>query len=1229
MQENAVNVSGNNNNTKKEITTHKDGPRGKSMDPIKDTARNPTNRTRGGSTCAVRNESSSPNIKLSSPFSAKSPRGGQGGRGKGGGRGRGGGRGGVGAKGGGRGGGSIIPDYSDSEDSSSDSDGPSSYNRNNSTSKVSPSIHAKGKNKERDDEEEDEDDDDVVIEEYYETTMAGNRMITQDTSRDGWKTVKGKIDMECDKDVGQNVHDSTPKYAAIDLVVPPSVGQSNQERSPGSEGREGSPSVFRFQGQKKSPRRRGKRGDGPSNRESTSDGETEVNRELSRNTTPKRNDCKQPERRRDQQNVDLKRAEGSKNKSGHPSQTESGHKPTAPSQECLEVPSHEWTPEKSSPKPRRARVRRKRNRTLSSSEDQSQASPESRDGNSPSVAAEGLPSEGDTWNEDTAPGEEEIWVTDTVSDGLDEELMKEENVIEEDDTVSGKDSVKDGDLAEEDDTVSGDLGEKLVKESTMEDSLRTELDALSLEDDQGNMTVDAKSNCEFTIGGAVEESDKIGGAVEEPDKIGGAVEEPDKIGGTVEEPDMEALSQSPTSKQSSSTNQPTGDADSSTVLEERGAQKEAIMETSPTSYTPDLTPAAGQMTMLSLAMLPRMGANTLERLGALSGILQYGSDDDTGSEALSENNNKELDREGELEGEVIGEEVQKNRSQSPLYIDAIGKMEESKSTITSVGDGPTGSYTEDALTRIMYPGPDHFGAPYRSKVGVSYAKSEVIASPQAGQSSVTLVPSLESENWEYDSKTELGYTKTSSPAPRPRKTPRRRIQIEERPKIDPGMKEKFLTENWSLPDFPLESEGSISGGFEIVKSVGACEAVVLKTTGTYTHAKDFSLVYNLLNSSFTTENEDNFKVLICNARNINHDNIIDNQEESKNVGSTLLLDKGCSTEDLDVSTEESDMEFLQTCFPEVIPDDLKDIFQQCGSSLEWTVNILLDAGYEYNVAKETDEGAEGMGERNLRLEMPETKDSADSLQSPPPLAKICSERLQSESIPFSLVEEKLAESNVSRYQEMQHLRQWKDEEIIEEFKDCHYLFPQPQPAQYPDSEQNLAEESFTGLQYLLPRPQPEEVEKDFTEAKLVGATVGDYESQESSPELDSWKYKYSPLTRPSSSKLILPHSSSPTGKVVPPKSSSVGGNDAKLHKHITKPAARSSLPSQGKRSPSKPLQKPTNRNEEEEVEEKWRADVAETPGLVLSLNQGLANQLQELFGAVGYHLSAPGKEIVP
>ena len=1208
MQENAVNVSGNNNNAKKEITSHKDAPRGKSMDPIKDTVRNPTDRTRGGSTCAVRNESSSPNIKLSSPFSAKSPRGGRGGRGKGGGgRGRGGGREGVGAKGGGRGGGSIIPDYSDSDDSSSDSDGPSSYKRNNSSSKVSHNLHAKDKKEEQDD-EEDDDDDDVVIEEYYETTMAGNRMMTQDTSRDGGRTVKGKIDLECcDKDVGQNVHNSTAKDAAIDLVVPPGVGQSNQEISPGSEGREGSPSVFRFQGQKKSPRRRGKRGGGASNRESTSDGETEVKREQSRNTTPKRSDRKQPERRRDQANVDLKRAEGSKNK-GHPSQTESGHNPTTSSHDCLEVPGQEQTPEKSSPKPRRARVRRKRNRTLSSSEDQSQASPESRDGMSSSVAAEGSAPEGDTWNEETAPGEEEIWVTDTVSDGLDEELIKEENLIEEDDTASGKDFVKDVNLTEEDDSVSGDLGEKLVEEQNPTDEvLTTELEALSLEDDQGKLTVDANSNSDFTIGGAVEEPDKIGGAVEEPDE--------------------EALSQSHTSKLNSSNNQPTGDADSSTVVEERGAEKEAIKETSPRPYTPDLTPAAGQMTMLSLAMLPRMGANTLERLGALSGILQYGSDDDTGSEALSENNNKELDREGELEGEVIGEEVQKNRSQSPLYIDAIGEMEESKSTISSVGDGPTGSYTEDALTRIMYPGPDHFGAPYRSKVGVSYAKSEVIPSPQVGQSSVTLVPSLESDNWEYHSKAELGSTKTSSPAPRPRKTPRRRIQMEERPKIDPGMKEKFLTENWALPDFPLESEGSISGGFEIVKSVGACEAVVLKTTGTYTHAKDFSLVYNLLNSSFTTEDEDNFKVLICNARNINHDNKGENQEESKNVGSTLLLDKGCSTEDLDLSTEESDMEFLQTCFPEVIPEDLKDIFQQCGSSLEWTVNILLDAGYEYNVAKETDEGAGGMGERNLRLEMPETKDSAGSLQSPPPLAKICSERLQSESIPFSLVEEKLAESNVSRYQEMQHLRQWKDEEIIEEFKDCHYLFPQPQPAQYLDSEQNLVEESFTGLQYLLPQPQPELVEKDFTEAKLVGASVGDYESQESSPELDSWKYKYSPLTRPSSSKLVRPHSSTPAGKIVPPKS--VAGNGAKLHQHITKPAARSSLPSQGKKSAPRPSQKPTNRNAEEEEEEKWRADVTETPGLVLSLNQGLANQLQELFGAVGYHLLAPGKEIVP
>ena len=90
---------------------------------------------------------------------------------------------------------------------------------------------------------------------------------------------------------------------------------------------------------------------------------------------------------------------------------------------------------------------------------------------------------------------------------------------------------------------------------------------------------------------------------------------------------------------------------------------------------------------------------------------------------------------------------------------------------------------------------------------------------------------------------------------------------------------------------------------------------------------------------------------------------------------SLRLDKGCSTEDLGPGCGEN-VTFLKTCFPTVPEEDLLDVFERCNCDVQWTVNLLLDSGYEQALISPVVPTEESPSDENL-AEGPSTQSRAE------------------------------------------------------------------------------------------------------------------------------------------------------------------------------------------------------------------------------------------------------------
>lgn len=135
----------------------------------------------------------------------------------------------------------------------------------------------------------------------------------------------------------------------------------------------------------------------------------------------------------------------------------------------------------------------------------------------------------------------------------------------------------------------------------------------------------------------------------------------------------------------------------------------------------------------------------------------------------------------------------------------------------------------------------------------------------------------------------------------------------------------------------------------------------------------------------------------------------------------LLLDKSCSTDDLQLTPNLDKLETLRSMFPAVTVEDLGHILSQCAGDVEWAVNILLDSGLEYNVPQARGGSTPGRHPRESVTGTP--KGGSEPRSSPgqvSPLAVLCQEKLDPTSLlAKDQVQENLVRGSVRRLQSIE------------------------------------------------------------------------------------------------------------------------------------------------------------------------------------------------------------------
>ena len=115
---------------------------------------------------------------------------------------------------------------------------------------------------------------------------------------------------------------------------------------------------------------------------------------------------------------------------------------------------------------------------------------------------------------------------------------------------------------------------------------------------------------------------------------------------------------------------------------------------------------------------------------------------------------------------------------------------------------------------------------------------------------------------------------------------------------------------------------------------------------TFTNPQDFAGLQRVANMGIAGLRGINFVgVSPCRPRDIQDPGRV---SPVRSPTKSLKVDRGCSTEDLNSGPQGDGVEFLATCFPTVSRDDLEDMMHSCQGDVQWAVNVLLDAGYEYN-----------------------------------------------------------------------------------------------------------------------------------------------------------------------------------------------------------------------------------------------------------------------------------------
>ena len=210
-------------------------------------------------------------------------------------------------------------------------------------------------------------------------------------------------------------------------------------------------------------------------------------------------------------------------------------------------------------------------------------------------------------------------------------------------------------------------------------------------------------------------------------------------------------------------------------------------------------------------------------------------------------------------------------------------------------------------------------------------------------------------------------------------------------------KEKLKTTIWS--SLPRIATGDSSTVNSLVDSKQGSMDYNMHSKQTYTCAEDFKIVDQLksggfVNSSVKYLTGKMWKMVRSDSEATTLSNISDYITEFQ------TKDISTSTDDLPQISRQSELEFLNSCFPEVALEELECVLENCHNNTEWAVNLLVDWHYNVHFTEE-EKSRFTTGMRKIQRPVSPVVPKLSNMEStsrPGTLLDLCFEKIEKEEI---------------------------------------------------------------------------------------------------------------------------------------------------------------------------------------------------------------------------------------
>lgn len=225
--------------------------------------------------------------------------------------------------------------------------------------------------------------------------------------------------------------------------------------------------------------------------------------------------------------------------------------------------------------------------------------------------------------------------------------------------------------------------------------------------------------------------------------------------------------------------------------------------------------------------------------------------------------------------------------------------------------------------------------------------TEIVPS-QVVKDNINVNPSISHES--IASKTDTVDDKNTQGMKKKKKTNNKRKMAAKFPEkfIEDSVKEAFLNNDWATQMPKLEGSAPLSTGLpEVPVEVSDMSSKV--DSSTTISSEDLIVLSSINDGNSLTEIEYPFQIRVCRNKCIIDDDDNDVTDGS-NVGIPVVIhpDKGTMTESMCIVG----LDFLQSSFPYIAEQELKDILERCDGDVEWAVNLLLDWKYHLTLTDE-------------------------------------------------------------------------------------------------------------------------------------------------------------------------------------------------------------------------------------------------------------------------------------